>query len=173
MLRVVLGVLVDRFRARRVGIAAQMLVIAGLLDRLGCSASTASAARCLLGVVLGLAGASFAVALPLASSWYPPEHQGKALGIAGAGNSGTVLRRAVRTWAGSRLRLAERDRPGRDPACGRARGLHRCSRRTARTRRAPKPLADYLRLLRVARRLVVHVLLQRDLRRLRRASPRR
>ena len=44
-----------------------------------------------LGVVLGVAGASFAVALPLASRWYPPEHQGTALGIAGAGNSGTVL----------------------------------------------------------------------------------
>ncbi|MGO4781847.1 MFS transporter, partial [Lysobacter sp. 2RAB21] len=34
---------------------------------------------------------SFSVALPLASRWYPPEHQGTALGIAGAGNSGTVL----------------------------------------------------------------------------------
>ena len=45
----------------------------------------------LLGVVLGVAGASFAVALPLASRWYPPEHQGLALGIAGAGNSGTAL----------------------------------------------------------------------------------
>jgi NNP family nitrate/nitrite transporter-like MFS transporter len=38
-----------------------------------------------------MAGASFAVALPLASRWYPPEQQGLALGIAGAGNSGTVL----------------------------------------------------------------------------------
>jgi MFS transporter, NNP family, nitrate/nitrite transporter len=44
-----------------------------------------------LGLVLGVAGASFAIALPLASYWYPPEHQGTALGIAGAGNSGTVL----------------------------------------------------------------------------------
>jgi NNP family nitrate/nitrite transporter-like MFS transporter len=44
-----------------------------------------------MGVVLGVAGASFAVALPLASRWYPPEHQGLALGIAGAGNSGTAL----------------------------------------------------------------------------------
>ncbi len=41
--------------------------------------------------MLGVAGASFAVALPLASYWYPPQHQGTALGIAGAGNSGTVL----------------------------------------------------------------------------------
>ena len=42
-------------------------------------------------MILGFAGASFAVALPLASRWYPPEHQGKAMGIAGMGNSGTVL----------------------------------------------------------------------------------
>ena len=40
---------------------------------------------------LGIAGASFAVALPLASRWYPPEYQGLAMGIAGAGNSGTLL----------------------------------------------------------------------------------
>ncbi|PMW04423.1 MFS transporter, partial [Pseudomonas sp. GW456-11-11-14-TSB2] len=44
-----------------------------------------------LGLILGVAGASFAVALPIASRWYPPEHQGLALGIAGAGNSGTAL----------------------------------------------------------------------------------
>ena len=42
-------------------------------------------------VLLGVPGASFAVALPLVSRWYPPEHQGLAMGIAGAGNSGTVL----------------------------------------------------------------------------------
>src|SRR5207253_1253343 len=35
--------------------------------------------------------ASFAVALPLASGWYPPEYQGLAMGIAGAGNSGSLL----------------------------------------------------------------------------------
>jgi len=44
-----------------------------------------------LGLLLGVAGASFAAALPLASGWYPPEHQGLAMGIAGAGNSGTLL----------------------------------------------------------------------------------
>jgi NNP family nitrate/nitrite transporter-like MFS transporter len=41
--------------------------------------------------MLGVAGASFAVALPMASRWYPPELQGLAMGIAGAGNSGTVF----------------------------------------------------------------------------------
>jgi NNP family nitrate/nitrite transporter-like MFS transporter len=43
------------------------------------------------GLLLGVAGASFAVALPLASRWYPPQYQGLAMGIAGAGNSGTAL----------------------------------------------------------------------------------
>ncbi len=43
-----------------------------------------------VGVLLGVAGASFAIRLPLASRWYPPQYQGLAMGIAGAGNSGTV-----------------------------------------------------------------------------------
>lgn len=45
----------------------------------------------ILGGLLGVAGASFAVALPLGSGWFPPQYQGLAMGIAGAGNSGTVL----------------------------------------------------------------------------------
>jgi len=90
LLRLPLGLLVDRFRAKRVGVGAQIVVIVGLIA--GWAIGVHSfAATLLLGIVLGLGGASFAVALPLASSWYPPEHQGTALGIAGAGNSGTVL----------------------------------------------------------------------------------
>ena len=45
----------------------------------------------IVGLLLGVAGASFAAALPMASRWYPPQYQGLALGIAGAGNSGTAL----------------------------------------------------------------------------------
>ncbi len=44
-----------------------------------------------MGVLLGTAGASFGVALSLGSGWYPPHLKGLAMGIAGAGNSGTVL----------------------------------------------------------------------------------
>ncbi|MFO0699427.1 MAG: MFS transporter [Nitrospira sp.] len=40
---------------------------------------------------LGVAGASFAVALPIASRAYPPQAQGLILGIAASGNVGTVL----------------------------------------------------------------------------------
>ncbi|MBP5989196.1 MAG: NarK/NasA family nitrate transporter [Piscinibacter sp.] len=45
----------------------------------------------LMGVLLGIAGASFGVALSLGSGWYPPKYKGLAMGLAGAGNSGTVL----------------------------------------------------------------------------------
>ncbi len=45
----------------------------------------------IVALLLGVAGASFAAALPLASRWYPPQYQGLAMGIAGAGNSGTVI----------------------------------------------------------------------------------
>jgi len=44
-----------------------------------------------IALLLGVAGASFAAALPLASRWYLPQYQGLAMGIAGAGNSGTIL----------------------------------------------------------------------------------
>ena len=45
----------------------------------------------LMGVLLGIAGASFGVALSLGSGWFPPKYKGLAMGLAGAGNSGTVL----------------------------------------------------------------------------------
>ena len=90
ILRPVLGVLVDHFKPRLAGLIGQLIVIASLLWAwLGGISSYQQVL--LLGLGLGFAGASFAVALPLASRWYPPEHQGTALGIAGAGNSGTVF----------------------------------------------------------------------------------
>jgi len=44
-----------------------------------------------MGVLLGTAGASFGVALSLGAGWFPREHKGFAMGIAGAGNVGTVV----------------------------------------------------------------------------------
>ncbi|HEY3695424.1 nitrate/nitrite transporter [Phenylobacterium sp.] len=90
LLRLVAGVMVDRIGPRRTGAILQTIVLAGLgaAWMLGVHAFSQVLA---VGVLLGVAGASFAVALPLASRWYPPEYQGLALGIAGAGNSGTAL----------------------------------------------------------------------------------
>lgn len=90
LLRIVMGVLVDHLKPKRAGAIGQVIVIAALtwawlgqIDSYG--------TMIVLGILLGVAGAAFAVALPLASRWYPPEHQGTALGIAGAGNSGTAF----------------------------------------------------------------------------------
>ena len=44
-----------------------------------------------MGVLLGIAGGSFGIALSLGSGWFPARYKGLAMGIAGAGNSGTVL----------------------------------------------------------------------------------
>src|SRR5216684_3557137 len=90
LLRIVSGVLVDHLTPRRAGIIAQATVIVGLLAAWLYGIHSFSEIL-LFGIVLGVAGSSFAIALPLASRWYPPEYQGIALGIAGAGNSGTVF----------------------------------------------------------------------------------
>lgn len=90
ILRIVNGMMADRLGAKLSGAINQLIVIAGLFAAWMLGVST-FAGTLALGVILGFAGASFAIALPLASRWYPPEHQGKAMGIAGMGNSGTVL----------------------------------------------------------------------------------
>ena len=90
LLRIVMGVLVDHLKPKKAGIIGQVIVMGGMLWAWLGDLSTYHAMLA-LGVLLGFAGAAFAVALPLASRWYPPEHQGTALGIAGAGNSGTAF----------------------------------------------------------------------------------
>ena len=89
----------------------------------------------LLGVVLGVAGASFAVALPLASRWYPPEHQGIALGIAGAGNSGTVFAALFAPGLAAAFGWTNVLGLAAHPADRRLRHLPRAGARTARTGR--------------------------------------
>ncbi len=44
-----------------------------------------------MGVLLGVAGASFGVAMSLGSGSFPPQHKGLAMGIVGAGNVGTAV----------------------------------------------------------------------------------
>ena len=90
LLRIVMGILVDHLKPKKAGILGQVVVLAALGWAWYFGVHSFQEVL-VLGVFLGVAGASFAVALPLASRWYPPEHQGTALGIAGAGNSGTVI----------------------------------------------------------------------------------
>lgn len=87
--RIVLGLLTDRFGPKKVGTFSMFFVLVPLV--LGWLVVSSYTNILLVGLLLGVAGASFAVALPMASRWYPPEYQGLAMGIAGAGNSGTVL----------------------------------------------------------------------------------
>src|SRR3954447_8489112 len=87
--RIVLGLLGDRYGPRRVGLCSMGVVVIALLC--GWLAANSYGALLGVGVLLGVAGASFAIALPLAGRHFPAEHQGLAMGIAGAGNSGTVL----------------------------------------------------------------------------------
>jgi NNP family nitrate/nitrite transporter-like MFS transporter len=90
ILRIFMGVLVDHLKPKLAGAIGQVIVIVALFFAWYFGIHS-YAQTLILGGFLGVAGASFAVALPLASRWYPPEHQGTALGIAGAGNSGTAL----------------------------------------------------------------------------------
>ena len=89
LFRPVMGMLADRIGGRRTGLIGMVLTQLTLLG--GWQLATTVAHFYILGFFLGLAGASFAVALPLASRWYPAEYQGLAMGIAGAGNSGTLM----------------------------------------------------------------------------------
>jgi NNP family nitrate/nitrite transporter-like MFS transporter len=93
LLRVPLGLLSDRFGGKRVG-TIMLACLYGPLA-LGWLAGDSLSDLLAIGALLGVAGASFAVALPLASRWYPPEKQGLAMGIAAAGNSGTVVTNLV------------------------------------------------------------------------------
>ncbi|MFZ6720837.1 nitrate/nitrite transporter [Undibacterium sp. Ji49W] len=90
LLRIVMGILVDHLKPKKAGLIGQVVVLAGLCWAWLGNIHTYEQLL-FLGVILGVAGSAFAVALPLASRWYPPEHQGTALGIAGAGNSGTAF----------------------------------------------------------------------------------
>lgn len=87
--RLILGSVVERIGIKRTGLASMGLTFVPLLW--GWLGGGTYAQVLGIGLLLGVAGASFAVALPLVSRWYPPEFQGLALGIAGAGNSGTII----------------------------------------------------------------------------------
>lgn len=89
LLRVPVGLCADRFGAKKTGAIGLLLTLFPLF--VGSMGVKSFEQILLVGLMLGVAGSSFAVALPLASRWYPPQYQGLVMGIAGAGNSGTVL----------------------------------------------------------------------------------
>lgn len=91
ILRIPLGYLYQAMDGRRIalmGIAMSAVTPLYFLVHQGTPSFTA---LLVLGVLLGMGGASFAVALPMAGSSYPPKVQGLVLGLAAAGNIGAVL----------------------------------------------------------------------------------
>jgi len=89
ILRLVFGYLADRIGQKRSGQLGMIITMIPLVY--GWQFVSSLSELYVVAMLLGVAGASFAVALPLASRWYPPQYQGLAMGIAGAGNSGTVF----------------------------------------------------------------------------------
>lgn len=89
ILRLVLGYLTDRIGPKKTAITGMLLTVIPLVY--GWKVADSLNDMYFVALMLGVAGASFAAALPLASRWYPPQYQGLALGIAGAGNSGTIF----------------------------------------------------------------------------------
>lgn len=91
ILRVALGNLYQSADGRRVALIGVMLSALPTIVLPFWPATPSYTLLLVLGVFLGVGGASFAVALPMAGSSYPPKVQGLVLGLAAAGNIGAVL----------------------------------------------------------------------------------
>lgn len=87
--RLLIGALAERVGIKRTGLFTMGFTLVPLAWAAFAGGTYAQVLG--IGLLLGVAGASFAVALPLVGYWYPPEYRGLALGIAGAGNSGTII----------------------------------------------------------------------------------
>jgi MFS transporter, NNP family, nitrate/nitrite transporter len=87
--RLILGFLTDRIGPKKTAISGMIVTMFPLIW--GWLYGQTLTELFLIGILLGVAVASFAAAIPMASRWYPPHLQGLAMGIAGAGNSGTLL----------------------------------------------------------------------------------
>jgi NNP family nitrate/nitrite transporter-like MFS transporter len=95
--RIPLGMLADHYGPKFAGILAQFIVMLGMAYVFVFGLHSKLELE-ILGLILGVAGASFSVALPQASRWYPPKFQGVVMGIAGAGNMGVVLDSMIVPW---------------------------------------------------------------------------
>jgi MFS transporter, NNP family, nitrate/nitrite transporter len=89
LLRLPFGWLSDSIGAKRTGLL--VLGLTAFPVVMGWLWAGSFASLLVVGFLLGIAGASFVVALPMASRWYPPQFQGLAMGLAGLGLTGTLL----------------------------------------------------------------------------------
>jgi NNP family nitrate/nitrite transporter-like MFS transporter len=93
LMRLPIGLLSDRYSGKWVGVGMLTFLFIPLLA--GWLLPVQLPALICVGLLLGVAGSSFAVALPLASRWYPPSRQGLVMGVSAAGNLGTVIANAA------------------------------------------------------------------------------
>jgi MFS transporter, NNP family, nitrate/nitrite transporter len=146
ILRLVLGPMADYMGAKKTALLGLVLTLVPLV--LGWLWSVSYLQVLLVGLLLGVAGASFAVALPLASRWYPPQYQGLALGIAGAGNVGTALATFFCPWVASLLGWHAAFGIALVPVVATL-ALVALVAQDSPTRPAPKTLADYAAVLKI------------------------
>src|SRR6516162_8466950 len=85
LMRIVTGMLADRFGGRLIFTLLMMIVAvpAFLVPRVDTYQNLL-----VVGFFLGIAGSSFAVGVGFVSRWFPPDKQGGALGVYGLGNLG-------------------------------------------------------------------------------------
>ena len=89
LFRFPLGVLSQYIGRKRATLVEMSLISTAML--LGFFFVHSFGALLAMGVLLGVAGASFGVAMSLGSGSFPPQHKGLAMGIVGAGNVGTAV----------------------------------------------------------------------------------
>ncbi|WP_311196637.1 MFS transporter [Rugamonas fusca] len=92
LVRVPLGIWCDRFGGRIVFFA---LMLATVIPIYMIGRATEFWQFLVLGLFVGLAGGSFSVGTPYVARWFPKERRGLAMGIFGAGNSGSALTKFV------------------------------------------------------------------------------
>ncbi|GAB4207929.1 MAG: nitrate transporter NarK [Coleofasciculaceae cyanobacterium] len=86
--RIPAGILTDRFGARWVF---SLLLGFGIIPTVALAIDRSYASLLFWGFFLGLLGSSFAIGVAFVSRWYPPQAQGTAVGIYGAGNIGQSI----------------------------------------------------------------------------------
>jgi MFS transporter, NNP family, nitrate/nitrite transporter len=92
LVRVPLGIWTDKFGGR---IVLFMLMLSTVIPIWFISSATEYWHFLVLGLFVGLAGGSFSVGTPYVARWFPPARKGLAMGIFGAGNSGSALTKFV------------------------------------------------------------------------------
>jgi NNP family nitrate/nitrite transporter-like MFS transporter len=92
LVRVPLGIWTDRYGGRIVMVVLMAMTVPAIWL---ISFATAYWQFLVIGLFVGLAGGSFSVGTPYVARWFPSNKQGMAMGVYGAGNSGSAVNKFV------------------------------------------------------------------------------